>query len=142
MNFNNKGNIKIASLILSLVGITTFFVTQGTSIQNQPNAILGGFSGLEKNYNEVKTKVIDEPLSFVEDSKRKVEELQILQTESIQSPKNVLSENSQINSTYTQPSKSVINTLPETKITKLTSQMVENCKIITDEYNKLKEGNQ
>ena len=57
-------------------------------------------------------------------------------------PKNVLSETSQINSTYTQPSKSVINTLPETKITKLTSQMIENCKIITDEYNKLKEGNQ
>jgi len=124
MNFNNQGNIKIVSLVLSLIGITTFFVTQGKSIQNQPNELIDDLSEIEKSYYEVKTKVIEKPLSFVEDSKRMVEEIQIFQTDN------------------KQPSNIVVNTLPETKITKLTSQMVENCKIITDEYNKLKEGNQ
>jgi RNase H-fold protein (predicted Holliday junction resolvase) len=124
MNFNNQGNIKIVSLVLSLIGITTFFVTQGKSIQNQPNELIDDLSEIEKSYYEVKTIVVEKPLSFVEDSKRMVEEIQIFQTDNKQS------------------SSIVVNTLPETKITKLTSQMVENCKIITDEYNKLKEGNQ
>ena len=139
MNLGNEGNIKIATIILSLLGVSTFVVTQGSQIQSEPKSILGGFSNIEKNYNEVKSKYVDQPLSFVEDSKKKVDELQILKTEN-ETPK-VLSITSPITITDATPIKSAKVTLPEAKISKLTSQMVENCKIITEEYNKIQESN-
>jgi len=139
MNLNNEGNIKIVTIVLSLLGVTTFVVTQGSQIQSEPKSILGGFSNIEKNYNEAKSKYVDQPLSFIEDSKKKVDELQILNKEndtpkvlSITSPKELID---------TSPIKSLKATLPEAKISKLTSQMVENCKFITEEYNKLLETN-
>ena len=124
---------------MSLLGVTTFVVTQGSQIQSEPKSILGGFSNIEKNYNEAKSKYVDQPLSFIEDSKKKVDELQILNTEN-DTPK-VLSITSTKELIDTSPIKSLKATLPEAKISKLTSQMVENCKVITEEYNKLLESN-
>ena len=139
MNLNNEGNIKIATIILSLLGVTTFVVTQESQIQSEPKSILGGFSNIEKNYNEAKSKYVDQPLSFMEDSKKRVDELQILNTGN-ETPK-VLSITSPKAVTNTSPIKSTSATLPEAKISKLTSQMVENCKVITEEYNQLIESN-
>jgi len=116
-------------------------VTQGTQIESPPKSILGGFANIEKNYNDAKSKYIDEPMAFVENSKKRVDELQIIKPNE-ETPK-VLSSTIQqpIAAAESQPSKSITKTLPEAKISKLTSQMVENCKVITEEYNKLQESN-
>ena len=149
MNLNNEGNIKIVTIVLSLLGVTTYVVTQGAQIQSEPKSILGGFSNIEKNYNEAKSKYVDQPLSFIEDSKKKVDELQILNTEndkpkvlSISTTQPVLDAPPIKSSKVTLPEAKISkSTLPEAKISKLTSQMVENCKVITEEYNKLLESN-
>jgi hypothetical protein len=134
MNCNNNGNIKIITLLLSLIGVGTFYVSQGQEIKGTSTSLLTSIpASIEKTYVETKEKYIELPLTSLEESKKSIEQLGVI---SVEKKQEVLSISEKKSQDTLPQSKTQIST-NEPEISKLTNQMVENCRSITAEYDKL-----
>lgn len=133
----NQGNVKIATLLISLVGIGAYFLNQTEEVQNSKANVLSQVTGIQKSIEDTKIKYIDEPISIAIDSKKQLDEITNNKTDLMTSK--VLGEQIHLtNPTSEVTSPKLPNiTNDKTNLDKLTNQMVENCKIITEEYNKI-----
>jgi len=143
-NLNNKGNAKILTILLSLTGAGIIYVNQTSNVNPQAE-VLSKFSNIQKQFEDTKIKYIDQPLTIVANTKKELNDIQS-NKDVISKEINVLGETSP-SKTITFPTTSlpVSSTLPTNlpkseNLNQLTSQMVENCKVITEEYNKLQKS--
>lgn len=139
MNLNNQGNVKIVTLLVTLLGAGTIYLSQGqeikgTSTSSSTSSTIASIPHtIEKTYNETKQKYVDEPLSMLDESKKSLENLNVtkaMETQKILS----ITDNKVIE---TEPQKKIEVVSKNEDLSKLTDQMVANCKLITKEYEKL-----
>jgi hypothetical protein len=143
MKLNNLGNIKLVSLLFILGASSALLlipaVIQKESITEQKNVKGNTSEYLQNNpdsltivYDNLKRDYIETPMQKINDTKNQISEIIENPTKALASEFENFSE-----------SKNLIiiqNTEPTSKepLVRITKEMVENCKIITDEYNKNK----
>ena len=134
MNLDNNGNIKIITLLVSVLGVGTYYLAQGQEIKGTSTSLLTSIpTTIEKTYIETKERYIEQPLNSLEESKKGIEQLEII---SINKKQEVLA-SSDKKTLDTLPQSKASITVNDPEISKLTNQMVENCRSITAEYDKL-----
>jgi hypothetical protein len=143
MKLNNLGNIKLVSLLFILGASSALLlipaVIQKESITEQKNVKGNTSESLQNSpdsltivYDNLKRDYIETPMQKINDTKNQISEIIENPTKALASEFENFSE-----------SKNLIiiqNTEPTSKepLVRITKEMVENCKIITDEYNKNK----
>lgn len=141
---NNNGNIKLI-IMLFLLGSSSAFLLMPAVIEKE-NLDLGNIRGesvrkvkteeesISDKFEKIKTEYIEVPINKVTETTTEItkyinnpEKIIINKTLAETEPGNNLASNNQgIKSTSPDP------------IIKITKEMVDNCKIITEEYNKVK----
>jgi len=137
MNLNNQGNAKIVTILVTLLGVGTLYFSQGQEIKGTSTSTTATISSIpttiEKTYIETKEKYIDQPLSMLDESKKNLENMNLI---SNNETKKVLAITDNAVAETIPPKKVEIISKNE-DLSKLTDQMVANCKEITKEYEKL-----
>lgn len=130
MNLSNKGDARILTLVLTLIGAITWYFSQDGKIEGARKEIDNTILGMESSYNKVKEEYLDGPVQVVSNI-----------TEEVKNPKNIIEVEAkeieikpELKSEIKTELKSEVKT---EKLNELTSQMIENCKVITEEYNKI-----
>lgn len=140
MYLNNKGNARILTLVFTLIGMASWYFSQDGKIEGVKKEFDKTILSMESGYNQVKVDYLDGPVQVVENIKDEVSSnSELFDKEN----KSILGDSTE-KTIIPQPSQTPINTNPtkkDEKLNELTSQMVENCKILTEEYNKLSAKN-
>lgn len=138
MSLDNRGNAKIITItVLTILGAVSWYFSQEGKIAGAKKQVDETILGMEQSYNKIKEDYVDGPVQVVNNITEEVKSPQnIIEVEAKESISNYVlpastKNEGDVKSSITNPQQK------EEKLSELTSQMVENCKIITEEYNKI-----
>lgn len=137
MSLNDRGSAKIITIsVLTILGAVSWYFSQEGKIAGAKKQIDETFIGMEQGYNRIKEDYVDGPVQVVNNITEDVKSQQsIIETVAKETDeKYVLPASTQNNNPITS---NQTNQPKDEKLNELTSQMIENCKIITEEYNKI-----